>query len=84
MATQGQRRSEAKSAIRRLRQEYRKADSAGERVERELDRLIKRKTLISADQLKTATDRLETYVRTVDSIQRLYATIFELISRLPS
>lgn len=84
MATQGQRRSEAKSAIRRLRQEYRKADSAGERVERELDRLIKRKTLISADQLKTVTDRLETYVRTVDSIQRLYATIFELISRLPS
>lgn len=83
MATQGQRRREAVAAIRKLRQEYRKADSAGEKAERELDRLIKRKTLIGPDQLATLATKLETYVRVVDSIQRLYALTYEIIQGLP-
>lgn len=83
MATQGQRRQEAVSAIRRLRAEYRKADSSGERVERELDRLVKRKTLIGPDQMQTLADRLEDYVRIVESVQRLYALIYQIIQGLP-
>lgn len=83
MATQGQRRSEARSAIRRLRQEYRKADSAGEKAERELDRLIKRKTLIGPDELAKLADQIDSYVRVVESIQRVYALVYQLIAQLP-
>jgi hypothetical protein len=84
MATQGQRRAEGRSAIRKLRQEYRKVDTAGEKVERELDRLVKRKTLITPDQLRTASDRLVDYVKAAESLQRLYATVMEIVRRLPS
>jgi len=83
MATQGQRKAEGVSAIRRLRAEYRKADSAGERAERELDRLIKRKTLIGPDQLQTLADRLTDYVKLVESVQRLYALVYQVIQQLP-
>lgn len=83
MATQGQRRTEAKNAIRRLRQEYRKADSAGERVERELDRLIKRKTLIGVDQLDTLAKQLNDFIRVAESIQKIYVMVYEIISALP-
>jgi len=83
MATQGQRRREGIQAIRRLRAEYRKADSAGEKAERELDRLIKRKTLIGPDQLSTLANQIGEYVKLVDSIQRLYALVYQLIQGLP-
>lgn len=84
MATQGQRRSEGRAAIRRLRQEYRKADSAGERVERELDRLVKRKTLITVDDLQTIQRTLNTFVQTVESAQKLYALVVQIIRQIPS
>lgn len=83
MATQGQRRSEARAAIRKLRAEYRKADSAGERAERELDRLIKRKTLIGPDELQTLAERIDAWVRVGESVQRMYALIYQLIAQLP-
>jgi len=83
MATQGQRRTEAVAAIRRLRQEYRKADSAGERVQRELNRLTKRKTLIGPDQLKTLADKLLQYVSIVESLQRIYAIIKQIVIDIP-
>lgn len=83
MATQGQRRQEGVAAIRRLRTEHRKADSAGEKLERELDRLIKRKTLIGPDQLQTLASRLVDYVRLVESEQRLYGIVYQLIQGLP-
>jgi hypothetical protein len=59
-------------------------DTAGEKVERELDRLVKRKTLITPDQLRTASDRLVDYVKAAESLQRLYATVMEIVRRLPS
>lgn len=83
MATQSQRRAEALAAIRRLRQEYRKADSAGERFERELDRLTKRKTLIGPDQIQGLAQKLEAYARLVESAQRLYVVIANIIANIP-
>lgn len=82
MATQGQRRAEARSAVRRLRQEYRKADSAGERAERELDRLVKRKTLINADDLQTVSKRLMDYAQAVESIQRIYVLVQRILQQV--
>jgi len=83
MATQGQRRREAVAAIRRLRVEYRKTDTAGELLERELDRLIKRKTLIGPDQLQTLSRRLVDLVKLAESLQRMYAIIQGIIEGLP-
>lgn len=82
MATQGQRRAEARSAVRRLRQEYRKADSAGEKAERELDRLVKRKTLITADDLQTVAKRLMDYAQAVESIQRIYVLVQRILQQV--
>jgi len=82
MATQGQRRAEAKSAVRRLRAEYRKADSAGEKAERELDRLIKRKTLIGADDLQTVAKQLYSYAQAVESIQRIYILVQKILQQV--
>jgi len=83
LATQGQRRAEGRSALRKLRAEYRKTDSAGERVERELDRLIKRKTFISTDQLQTLSQRLADYIKLAEALQRMYAIAVGIIQRLP-
>jgi len=41
-------------AVRVVRSTYRRADTAGERLERELDRLIKRKRLLQPNDLETA------------------------------
>jgi len=82
MATQGQRRAEARSAVRRLRAEYRRADSAGERAERELDRLVKRKTLITADELQTVSKKLMDYVQAVESIQRIYVLVQRILQQV--
>lgn len=84
MATQGQRRAEARRAVRQLRTFYRTADTAGERVERELDRLVKRKTLITVDQLATLQDKIEAWVKAVDVFQKGYASLAVAIGAIPS
>lgn len=68
MATQGERRQQAVRAVRSLRRIFRSIDSAGEKVERELDRLIKRKTLISPDSLGTLTRLTQEFVRGQESL----------------
>lgn len=83
MATQGERRRQAVNAVRQLRAAYRKADTAGELVEREADRLVKRKTLISPDSLKTMGERIKAYSIVVEDLQRAYAILQEIISRIP-
>jgi hypothetical protein len=84
LATQGQRRAESRAAIRRLRAEFRKADTAGEKTERELDRLIKRKTLITVDDLQTLQKRLLEAAQAFENVQRLYALIVQIIRQIPS
>lgn len=63
MATQGQIRARAKSAVRATRAVYRRADSAGEKLERELDRLIKRKQLIAPEDVLTAAKDAAEYIQ---------------------
>ncbi len=83
MATQSQRRSEGLAAIRRFKAEYRKADSAGERMERELNRLVNRKTLIGIDSLAKLQKQLEDFIRLVESLQRLYKIVVDIIASIP-
>lgn len=46
-----QKRELVRKALRNARRFYRSADSSGEILERNLDRLIKRKTLVTREQL---------------------------------
>jgi len=83
VATQGERRSQAIRAIRALRKLMRKSDSSGEKLERELDRLIKRKTLISPDSLATTGRLLQEYARNLEFLTSGYADAASIIQRIP-
>ncbi len=67
--TFSQRTKAVNGALRRLRQQYRKADSQGELLERELDRLISRKTIVTPASLSKAAQLYESYVRAVNEIE---------------
>lgn len=58
--------------VRAVRRVYRRADSAGEELERELDRLIKRKRLLQPDDLATAIKKYEAYYMAVGQISRAF------------
>lgn len=83
MATQGERRRQAISAIRQIRAIYRKSDTIGEKVERELDRLIKRKTLITPDSLATLARLLEEYARQVERVINANADMATVVMGIP-
>jgi multidrug efflux pump subunit AcrA (membrane-fusion protein) len=65
-----QRRNAVNQALRRLRAAYRKTDSAGEMLERELDRLIARKTIVSPASIKSVQVKLEVYVKFLNAIEQ--------------
>ncbi len=60
--TDAQARNLVVKALRSARVAYRKADTAGEVLERDFDRLIKRKTRISAPQLIILSDKYKAYM----------------------
>lgn len=68
-STYAQRKRAVVAALRKARQLYRQADTAGERVERELDRLVLRKTLISPEQLQKLTRLYSDYANRTSNIQ---------------
>lgn len=67
--TDAQARNLVIKALRQARRAYRAADTAGETEERELDRLIKRKTRINSSSLVTAAKRYQEYQKLVNAIQ---------------
>ena len=68
--TFAQARERAEKDLRVARQAYRKADTAGELVERNLDRLIgKRKRIVTPAQLLPLLERYEKYARSVVSLE---------------
>lgn len=60
--TDAQARTLVVKALRSARASYRKADTAGEVLERDFDRLIKRKTRINAQQLLIISDKYKAYL----------------------
>lgn len=83
MATQGERRRQAVAAIRALRRSYRAADTAGEKLERELDRLVKRKRLIQNESLATTGRLLDEYAINVQNILNVYIDTVQIIINIP-
>lgn len=64
-----QRRNAVNAALRRVRQQYRKVDTAGEVLERELDRLILRKTIVSPQSLKSVEVKVDVLVKMLNAIE---------------
>lgn len=73
-----QRRNAVNRALRQVRKSYRAADSAGELLERELDRLVDRKTIVSPESLRRMTSLYEAHLRAVQDIQRTMAAAMTL------
>lgn len=68
--TFAQARDRAEKDLRVARQAYRKADTAGEILERNLDRLIgKRKRIVTPEQLLPMLERYEKWARSVISVE---------------
>jgi hypothetical protein len=66
--TYAQRQLEVKRAIRQVKRAERALDSAVERVERELERLLKRKTLIEPKSMTT-------FLKLWDGVRSTYKAI---------
>jgi len=70
----------ALKALRMLRVIYRASDTAGEKFEREIDRLIKRKTRINAGSLQTIDKLYKEYTASVGRMQEFLVYAYETIS----
>lgn len=78
--TDAQARNLVIKALRQARAAYRAADTQGEREERELDRLIKRKTRISANQLLGVAERYNAWLKLTTAAQLPLANAYEVAS----
>lgn len=79
--TDAQARSTVIKALRRARATYRSSDTAGEKLEREFDRLIKRKTRINANSLVTLSELYANLSRLTDAIGASLADVNAIASR---
>lgn len=68
--TYAQRKAAIIAAIRRVRQAYRKADTAGEVMERELDRLLLRKTIITPATLQALAQKYDAFMTLAAAVER--------------
>jgi hypothetical protein len=76
--TDAQARNYVIRALRKARAAYRAADTAGEKEERELDRLIKRLTRINVTQLVTLANRYNAYQALVNKVSQPLADAMEI------
>lgn len=67
--TDAQARNLVIKALRKAKAVFRTSDSYGESLEREFDRLIKRKTRINANSLVTLNQRYKDYINKVAAVQ---------------
>lgn len=82
MATQAQRRREALIAVRKQEQSFRAAQTAESKVRRELQRLLRRKTLITADEVQKLANLINAWLNLVIAVQRAFAILQGILSGL--
>lgn len=83
MATQAQRRAQAIQALRALRRHYRATDTQGEKVERELDRLINRKRLVQDESLEKVGQQIDEYAVLINGLINAYVDTVNIIIAIP-
>jgi len=75
--TESERRATVVRAGRNVRKAYRRADSAGEQLERTLDRLLARKTRITPEQALKVDPLYKEYRDKVSSVERALTDFFQ-------
>lgn len=78
--TDAQARNLVIKALRKARAAYRAADTAGEKEERDLDRLIKRKTRINATQLVVLAEKYKVYQQLTNQVQLPLTDAYQVAS----
>lgn len=73
-----QRRNAVNRGLRQVRKAYRQADSQGEILERELDRLIDRKTIVSPESFQSMLRQYEGYSRAVRAMESTIQAAYTL------
>ena len=79
--TDAQARNLVIKALRQARVAYRAADTAGELEERELDRLIKRKTRINSSSMVTLANRYQKFLQLASAIQQPLADAYTVTAQ---
>lgn len=80
MATVAQLQSERKNALREVRRRERTADSQIERLEREIFRLLDRKTLLTVENAISLTDKYRTFVALVTDLEKSIVDFVEVFN----
>jgi len=78
--TDAQARNLVIKSLRRVRASFRSTDTIGEKVERELDRLIKRKTRISAVSLQTLDKLYSAYTKEVNGMASSLTDAYNVVA----
>jgi hypothetical protein len=74
-------RNFAIKALRKARSSYRAADTQGERLEREMDRLIKRKTRINSSSMATFVKLYNDYLTKVEAVQTPLTDVLNVVAQ---
>lgn len=73
-----QKREYVRKALRNSRKFYRAMDSAGELLERNLDRLIERKTLVTREQLNPLVDQMNNIWKTAQAFEGSITSLLQI------
>jgi len=68
--TYAQQKGRVNAALRQVKRQLRSADTAGEKLERTLNRLVQRKTLVGPASLTVATKQYDTYIQEAAKVQQ--------------
>jgi len=82
LATQAERKRQAIAGLRKLRQEYRKTKTSGDKAQREMNRLILRKTLVSAEDVSKLSKEINEYMALAEALQRAFAILMQILVAL--
>lgn len=73
-------RNEIVKSLREVRKALRTNDTMGERIERTLDRLIQRKTIITPDQLRKTVEQVSTFLSTAEKVAQAISIVMTVMS----
>jgi molybdenum-dependent DNA-binding transcriptional regulator ModE len=68
--TYAQLKGRVNAALRQVKRQYRQAQTNGEKLERTLNRLVARKTLVGPQSLSVGTKQYDVYLQSVAAIQQ--------------
>lgn len=72
-------KEEIRKALRQVRIALRTNDTLGEKIERDLDRLIQRKTMITPEQLANTVQRISTFIQMAQQVAQAINAVMSIM-----